>query len=131
MTTTPDLRTAVDWAIDQVREQFVGHPVEATREPGGDAVVIIDDVRIGDQYEPNTTWLGFRISAAYPNADVYPHNIGQVSRLDGAGHGGAIQQVTWQGRPALQLSRRSNGWNPRHDTAALKAAKVLAWFAGQ
>ena len=131
MTTTPDLRTPVDRAIEEVREQFAGHPVVVTREPGGDAVVIIEDVRIGDQYNPDTTWMGFRISAAYPNADVYPHNIGPVARLDGAAHGSAIQQVTWHSRAALQLSRRSAGWNPRRDTAALKAAKVLAWFAGR
>lgn len=131
MTTTPEARTAVDLAIDQIREQFAGHPIAATREPGGDATIVIDDITIGEQYEPSTTWLGFRISAAYPNADVYPHYIGPVSRRDGATHGAAVQSVTWQGRAALQLSRRSNGWNPRRDTAGLKAAKVLAWFADQ
>lgn len=131
MTTTPDLQTPVDRAIDELREQFAGHPVDVVREANGDAVVIIGDVSIGDQYEPDTTWLGFRITGTYPSADIYPHHIGRVARRDGVGHGQAVQQVEWQGRPALQLSRRSNGWNPRHDNAALKAAKVLAWFAGQ
>ena len=51
--------------------------------------------------------------------------------LDTAGHGPAVQAVEWQSRPALQLSRRSNGWNPSRDTAGLKAAKVLSWFADQ
>lgn len=131
MTTTPEIRTAVDVAIDQVREHFAGHPIAVTREFAGDATIVIDDVFIGAQYEPSSTWFGFRVSAAYPNADVYPHYIGQVSRRDGTAHGVAVQTVTWQGRTGLQLSRRSKGWSPRRDTAALKAAKVLAWLASQ
>ncbi|WP_328531261.1 hypothetical protein OG984_09080 [Nocardioides sp. NBC_00368] len=125
------MRTAVDVAIDQIHEQFATHAVDVVREPGGDATIIIDEVMIGEQYEPSTTWLGFRISAAYPNADVYPHYLGPVSRRDGAAHGDAFQNVIWRDRSALQISRRSNGWNPRRDTAALKAVKVLAWLADQ
>jgi hypothetical protein len=125
------LRTAVDRAVEQIREQFSGHAMTVSREPGGDAVVVIDDIIVGEQYEPNATWFGFRITTAYPSADVYPHYIGRVGRRDGTAHGPAVQSVTWQGRDALQLSRRSNGWNPRRDNAALKAVKVLAWLADQ
>jgi len=131
VTTTPEVRTAVDLAIDQIREQFAAQAIDVERVPVGDATIIINDVVIGEQYEPSTTWFGFRVSAAYPNADVYPHYVGAVSRRDGTDHGDAVQTVTWQGRPALQISRRSNGWNPRRDTAALKAVKVLAWLADQ
>lgn len=131
MTTTPSHRTPIDRAVDELREQFLRHPVDVVHEENGDIVVIIDEVPVGEQYEPSTTWLGFRVTGAYPNADVYPHHIGLVARRDGSAHGQAVQQVEWQGRPALQLSRRSNGWNPRRDNAALKAARVLAWFADQ
>ncbi|MGB8020003.1 MAG: hypothetical protein WCF04_02115 [Candidatus Nanopelagicales bacterium] len=131
MTTTPDVATPVDRAVEELRKQFAGHEMSIDHEFGGDAVVIIENIHVGDQYAPSATWLGFRISAAYPNADIYPHHIGPVGRRDGGAHGAAVQRVTWKGRPALQLSRRSNGWNPRRDTAALKAAKVLAWFADQ
>lgn len=131
MTTTPEVRTAVDLAIDQIHEQFASHDIDVEREPGGGATIVVGDVEIGEQYEPSATWLGFRVSAAYPNADVYPHYIGTVSRRDGKPHGDAVQNVTWRDRSALQISRRSNGWNPRRDTAALKAVKVLAWLADQ
>ncbi len=131
MTTTPSLHTPIDHALDGLREQFAGHVVEITHEPNGDAVVVVHDVHVGDQYEPSSTWFGFRISTAYPNADIYPHYIGRVVRRDGNAHGPAVQQMEWQNREALQLSRRSNGWSPRRDTASLKAAKVLAWFADQ
>nr|WP_235532895.1 hypothetical protein [Nocardioides sp. Root682] len=113
-----------------MREQFPDHDVEVIRDADG-AVVIIKNVHVGDQYEPSLTWLGFRLTGAYPNADVYPHYIGRVVRTDGTAHGSAVQSVEWQSRPAMQLSRRSNGWNPSRDTAALKAAKVLSWFAEQ
>ncbi|HVV12775.1 hypothetical protein [Amycolatopsis sp.] len=42
-----------------------------------------------------------------------------------------MQLVDWSGRAALQLSRRSNRWNPARDNAALKAQKVITWFTTQ
>lgn len=128
--TTPSPPSLLDGALAGVREQFAGHDVEVVKDEGG-AVVIVENIFLGEQYEPSRTWFGFRITGAYPYADVYPHYIGRVVRKDGAAHGAAVQFVDWQSRPALQLSRRSNGWNPSRDTAALKAAKVLAWFADQ
>ena len=128
---TPNLQCPIDAAVEGVREQFAGHHLEVIRDTDVGAVVIVEDVHVGSQYEPSRTWLGFRITGAYPHADVYPHYVGRVLRTDGAAHGPAVQSVEWQSRPALQLSRRSNGWNPSLDTAALKAAKVMSWFADQ
>ena len=31
----------------------------------------------------------------------------------------------------MQLSRRSKGWNPAVDNAALKAEKVITWLTAQ
>ncbi|MGW3507055.1 hypothetical protein [Streptomyces sp. NPDC000994] len=100
----------------------------------GGVYVLIDQVDVGPIYAPSTTWLGFQLSAAYPDADVYPHYTGLLTRSDGQRHCDAIQQVTWQGRPdqtVLQISRRSNRWNPSVDTAVNKAARILAWLAAQ
>jgi hypothetical protein len=74
------------------------------------------------------TWLGFQINAAYPGSDVYPHYVGVLARADGGALGEAVSPVTWQGRPALQLSRRSNQWNPAIDNAANKAQRILKWL---
>jgi hypothetical protein len=123
------LTAAVEDAVAAVRDHFAGHPVEVVPDGSGGAFVIVSDVHIGDQYTPPDTWLGFQINAAYPQSDVYPHYIGRVARRDGHKHGEAIQEVTWQDRTALQLSRRSNRWNPATDNAALKAEKVITWFA--
>lgn len=122
---------AIDDAVAAVRDHFDGLPVEVVPDGTGGAYVVIPDVHVGNQYTLAITWLGFQINSAYPHSDVYPHYIGPVTRADGAGHGPAVQSVTWCGRPALQLSRRSNRWNPVRDNAALKAAKVLSWFGSQ
>ncbi|WP_050581016.1 hypothetical protein [Salinispora cortesiana] len=126
-----EVTPAVTTAVDAVREHFAGKPVEVTPDGAGGAFVIVNDIEIGPGYIPSTTWLGFHVSAAYPNADVYPHYTGRLTRTDGQPHGQAIQQVDWQNRPALQLSRRSNGWRVGIDNAALKAEKVITWLVTQ
>ena len=122
---------AVAGAIDAVRGHFAGKPVEVIPDGAGGAFVIVSDIEIGTHYTPAVTWLGFQVNATYPASDVYPHYTGRLTRTDGRAHGQAIQQVTWQGRDALQLSRRSNGWNSAVDAAALKAEKVIRWLATQ
>lgn len=118
-------------AIAAVRDHFDGHAVEVIPDGAGGVYLTVSEVPVGDRYTPTVTWLGFQINSAYPYSDVYPHYMGPVSRADGAGHGPAVQSVMWRDRPALQLSRRSNRWNPSRDSAALKAAKVLTWFRTQ
>ncbi|WP_163508183.1 hypothetical protein [Fodinicola acaciae] len=119
---------AVVTAVAAVQAHFAGKPVEVLPDGAGGATVIVDHVDLGDRFIPSTTWLGFHISAAYPHADVYPHYIGRVVPADGQPLGDAVQPVDWCGRQALQLSRRSNRWNPAIDNAALKAEKVITWF---
>jgi hypothetical protein len=116
-------------AADAVRANFAGHAVDVNPDGAGGAFVIVSDVAISSRYTPATTWLGFHLNAAYPASDVYPHYIGVLARADGRGLGEAITSTTWQGRPALQLSRRSNQWNPAVDNAANKAERILKWLA--
>lgn len=123
-----DLTSAVQGGVDGLRRHFDQEP-EVTPDGTGGAHVVIDAVSVGGNYEPSGTWLGFHLSAAYPHSDVYPHFIGRVERRDQQPHCSAVQVVEWQGRPALQLSRRSNRWNPARDNASLKAEKVRAWFS--
>jgi hypothetical protein len=98
-------------------------------EPQGGAYVIVHNVFVGDQYEPSKSWAGFLITFQYPRADVYPLFFdAALRRKDGRAFGEGFSQLTWRGRPALQVSRRSNRWNPATDTAAVKLAKVLDWM---
>ena len=43
----------------------------------------------------------------------------------------AYGTASFQGQPAIQVSRRSNRLNPETDTAALKLLKVVTWMKGQ
>lgn len=131
MTAMPIAPSVVELAVAAIRDQFVGHAVNTVSDGAGGVFVTIEDIALGPNYTPDVTWLGFHINSAYPHSDVYPHYIGRVTRLDNGAHGVAVQPVDWQGRPALQLSRRSNRWNSATDTAAFKAEKVITWFRAQ
>jgi hypothetical protein len=126
---TPEVQAA----IKEIQEAYPGHRVEIGEEPQGGANVIVHDLPIGDVFTPNTTWVGFLITFQYPRADVYPHFIDPaVRRTDGRALDGPFQvsQNFW-GRPATQVSRRSNRWTAAEDTATFKLAKVLDWIRNQ
>ena len=127
--------TAVQEAVEQVRAHFAEAAVTAVPDGGGGVYVVVDPVRAGDRYTAKETWLGFQITAAYPDADVYPHYTGLLARADGQPHGQPIQQIPqWQGRPGgpvLQISRCSRQWNPAVDSAVNKSVRILAWLAEQ
>lgn len=131
---TQMLPTAEAGVIDGlvgILEQYSEHPITLTPDEAGGVYVVIDGIDPGAHYVEAATWFGFQISAAYPFADVYPHYVGRIGRGDLAAHGEAIAMCEWQGREALQLSRRSNRWNPATDSAVLKSVKVLSWLASR
>lgn len=124
------MTTEVTQAIAAIQSAFPNCPVTATADPGGGAHVIVEDVPLPRIYDQKSTWVGFHITDAYPFADVYPHFVrNDLSRSDGQKLGPAAQPGhSFQGRPAIQLSRRSNRLNPARDTALLKLQKVLEWL---
>ena len=124
------MNRSVQGAVDQLRAAFPENRIEIQEDGQGGAWVIIEDLRVGAMYTPETTWIGFRITFQYPNADVYPHFVrGDLTRKDlrplGDGISGGHRFL---GRGALQLSRRSKRLNPATDTALLKLMKVMDWF---
>lgn len=123
----------VEQAIAQIRTALDGHQVHVEPEPQGGAYVTVDDLSVGDHYVPTTSWFGFLITFQYPRADVYPHFVdAQLLRADRRAHGAGFSGPTqWQGRPAIQISRRSNRLNPAVDTAATKLVKVIEWVKSQ
>jgi len=123
-----ELTAAVADAVGAVRAHFAGKPVEVVPDGAGGAYVTIEDIDVGPLYTPSTTWLGFHMNAAYPASDVYPHFVGALTRIDGSALGEAITAATWRGRSGLQLSRRSNRWNPALDNAVNKAERTLRWL---
>jgi len=124
----------VEQAITQIKEAFPNHPVDVEPEGQGGAYITVNNVQIGEQYMPSTSWIGFLITFQYPHADVYPHFIdGGIRRVNGGliNGNGFSAPSNWQNRSAIQISRRSNRLNPAIDTAATKLAKVISWLKTQ
>ena len=126
-TMTPE----VEQAIKELRETFPGHSIEVVPDKEGVAYVVVGGVELGEQFKPTVTWVGFHITFQYPSSDVYPHFVDcTIKKGDGTEipRDGVSGPVAWQGRSALQLSRRSKRLNPATDTAALKLSKVIQWL---
>lgn len=120
----------VSQAVQQLKAGFPEATVTATEVGDGGAHVIIEPVDPGEAYNHRETWLGFTISFQYPYADIYPLFVRpDLARADGTALGDGISTGhSFEGRQAIQLSRRSNRLNPAIDTALLKVTKVLAWL---
>jgi len=121
---------AVIRALEEINANFP-ECKQVVREDGeGGAYVIVEDVPIGAPFAQATSWVGFRITFQYPYADVYPVFVrADLTRVDGKPVlGEAMSQTTFEGRSAIQLSRRSSKLNPAIDTAVLKLLKVLKWL---
>jgi len=128
------MKSEVEKAIAEIRQAFNGHLIEVETETEGGTYVIVRDLFVGEQYSPNKIWVGFKIGFEYPYADIYPHFVEpNLQRVDGSAlaSGFSSAPINWQQRSAIQVSRRSNRWNPAVDSAATKLAKVLEWIKSQ
>jgi hypothetical protein len=120
---------AVTEAVEELKKTYGGSTVTVNDDSSGGAFIVIEPVDPGAPYVQRATWLGFQITFQYPYSDVYPLFVREdLARTDGAALGEGFGVASFCGRPATQLSRRSNRLNPAIDTAALKVAKVLEWL---
>ncbi len=119
----------VSQAVDDLKVAFPGSTVTAREVGDGGAHVTVDPVETSVQYTQPETWISFTLGFQYPYADIYPLFVRpDLSRVDGTPLGEGTSPASFEGQPALQLSRRSNRLNPATDTAVLKVTKVLAWL---
>lgn len=126
------LKERVAVAVDELRKAFASSEVTAREDGQGGAYVIVEMVPLRG-FRQEASWFGFRITFQYPYADCYPHFVAsELLRADGSSplRTGLTAGHTFEGRPALQLSRRSNRLNPQTDTALLKLEKVVRWLEG-
>lgn len=122
----------VDAAVAELRTKFPGVQVTSQEDGDGGAIVTMFPIDPGPRYDQRETWLKFAISCQYPYSDVYPLFVRvDLSRADGSNHGPGMAVGSFQGEPALQLSRRSNRRDPALDTAARKVARVITWLQAQ
>jgi len=121
------MKLEVSTAIDELKRQFSTSAV-TTREDGqGGAYVIVDPVNLGERFQPTATWVGFQIPAQYPYADIYPVFVGgDVQRANGVAFQAPVTPGhTFEGRGALQISRRSAAAQSGSQKAVAKILKVL------
>ena len=121
---------AVRQAITAIQGSLHSSIVTAREDGDGGAYVIVEDAPLGGPWAQSSTWVGFRITYTYPYADVYPHFIrADLARKDGRPPLGPAMSLTqFEGRQAIQLSRRSNKRDPQRETALIKLLKVLEWL---
>jgi len=121
------MKVEVSKAIEELKVQFDTASVAATDDSQGGAYVTIEPIVLGGRFRPGMTWVGFQIPAQYPYADIYPIFIGaDVVRADGIPFVAPITSGhSFQGRPALQISRRSSAAQNGCQKAVTKILKVL------
>lgn len=100
----------VSAAVEALKKAYPNATVTVLAEDGsGGAYVVVDGVELGNAFTPSKTWFGAQLPSSLPYADVYPVFIGgDVKRTDGAALSGPLSPLTWQGRQAIQVSRRNN-----------------------
>lgn len=132
------MKAEVDAAIEQLKGAGIGTGVQVKEDSDGGAYVIVDDVPIGNSFDPETSWVGFHIVWSYPDADVYPHFADPGLRYVGTGAttnehadgnlpAAVSRSATMPGfeLPAIQISRQSRHRDPETDTALQKLLRVI------
>ena len=114
-------------AIEELQRAFPSSEVCSREDGSGGAYVIVDDVDIGERFQPSSTWVGGHITALYPYADIYPLFMGDnVRRVDGVAFEAPVTAgAHFMDRSALQISRRNNHTQNYPQTAVAKFLKVL------
>ena len=143
MTADPSaLKGGVERALNQLRVLFGDENVHFRADGVGGAFVVVLGVRLNDQYEQPSTWIGFQILHNCPFPDTYPHYVRADLRLTNGGQpNGPISGPTaWEGLvgdlgrvigsvEALQISRRSNRKSDDDvETPFEKLMKVIQWL---
>lgn len=132
------MKAGVETAIAQIRRYFHDHAILVAPSPCGGAYVVVEDVALGAPYRQATTWIGFFLTNACPEADTYPFFVrSDLSRIDGAAlqtplhrdHKFAENMAGITMRPAVMVSRRQKNqacWG--RETPLIKLQTVLRWM---
>jgi len=120
-------------AVEAIRRAFPESEVEVRDDASGGAYVIVETVRLGAKFRPEITWMGGHIPPQYPYADIYPVFVGaNITYASGAPFVAPVTlNHTFCGRPAIQVSRRTNRLDPLLQTAVAKFEKVRHWLIQQ
>lgn len=121
------MKVEVATGIDELKRQFNLSAFNVRDDGNGGAYVIIESLSLGPRYRPETTWIGFQIPPQYPYADIYPVFIGaNTVRVDGIAFAAPVTPGhSFEGRTAIQVSRRSGSAQNGLQKATAKILKIL------
>ena len=121
------MKVEVSTAIEELKHQFSASSFIVREDGQGGAYVLMEPIALGAKFRPEETWVGFQIPAQYPYADIYPVFIGaNVARTDGVPFTAPVTPGhTFEGRPAIQVSRRSAAAQGGSQRVLAKILKVL------
>lgn len=124
------MNVEVSTAIEELKRQFSPATVTVRDDGQGGAYVVIEPWELGAKFRPSVTWIGFHIPAQYPYADIYPVFIsGDVRRADGVAFQAPVTPGhSFEGRPAIQVSRRYAAAQSGSQKATAKILKVLDYL---
>jgi hypothetical protein len=125
------VKVEVSKSIEELKKQFSSSSFNVREDGQGGAYVVIEPITLGPRYRPSTTWVGFHIAPQYPYADIYPVFIGAESaRADGVAFVAPVTRGhTFEGRSAIQVSRRSRTAQDGLQKATTKILKILDFLA--
>lgn len=121
------MKIEVSSSIEELKKQFNNSTFTIRDDESGGAYITIDNIYLGERFRPTHSWVGFQIPAQYPYADIYPVFIGgDVVRVDGIPF---VAPVTlghsFEGKPAIQVSRRNGSATSGSQKASSKILKIL------
>lgn len=121
------MKTEVATAIAELQRAFPSSTVDAVDDGQGGAYFTLAGIDLGERYVPRHAWLSAHIPAQYPYADIYPLFMDpEVRRADGLGYDVPVTLgASFNGRPAIQISRRNNHAHMHPQTAVSKIIKIL------
>ena len=124
------MKVEVSSGIEELKRQFNGSSFTIREDGQGGAYVVMEPITLGSKYRPADTWVGFHIPAQYPYADIYPVFIGgNVVRVDGTPFSAPVTQGhNFEGRPAIQVSRRNTAAQSGMQKVGAKILKVLTFL---
>lgn len=129
---------AVQTEIHALRAGLPDAEIETKDDGEGGAFVVVRDVPLGYSFEPSRSWIGFHITHACPDADIYPHFIDAAVKYVGGAEtpnahpDGDLPIAMTRGATmpgfelsAIQISRQSRRRNADTDSALRKLVRVL------
>jgi hypothetical protein len=121
------MKVEVSTAIEELKRQFSTSSLTVREDGQGGAYILMEPVELGAKFRPAVTWVGFQIPAQYPYADIYPVFIGtDVQRANGVAFQAPVTPGhNFEGRAAIQVSRRSAAAQSGSQKAVAKILKVL------